>query len=72
VASVQVQTKEKPGTKLTASLENLMKLNDAGLIEAYVLFVLPDEGIARDYPSYRKSNRDKLKQYWAKFVVGAL
>ena len=71
VESVQVQKKEKPATKLTASLENLMKLNDAGLIEAYVLFVLPDEGIGRDYLAYRKSNRDKLRQYWLKFVVGA-
>lgn len=71
VASVQVQTKEKPGMKLTPALENLMKLSDAGLIEAYVLFVRPDEGIARDYPAYRKLNRDKLKQYWTKIVLGA-
>ncbi|MGI9067035.1 MAG: tetratricopeptide repeat protein [Pyrinomonadaceae bacterium] len=69
--SVQVQTKEKRLKKPTPSLENLMKLNDAGLIEAYVLFVRPDEGISRDYAAYRKSNRDKLKQYWLRFVVGA-
>jgi tetratricopeptide (TPR) repeat protein len=69
--SVQVQTKEKRIKKLSSSLENLMKLNDAGLIEAYVLFVRPDEGIGRDYIAYRKSNRDKLRQYWLKFVVGA-
>jgi hypothetical protein len=71
VESVRVQVKEKPGTKLTPSLQNLMKLNDAGLIEAYVLFVRPDESIVRDYFTYRKSNREKLKQYWLKFVVGA-
>lgn len=70
VESVRVQVKEKPGTKLTPSLQNLMKLNDAGLIEAYVLFVRPDESIGRDYFAYRKSNREKLKQYWLKFVVG--
>jgi tetratricopeptide (TPR) repeat protein len=69
--SVQVQTKEKRVKKLTPSLENLIKLNDAGLIEPYVLFVMPDEGIGRDYVAYRKSNRDKLKQYWLKFVVDA-
>ncbi|MEP6818251.1 MAG: hypothetical protein ABJA18_01880 [bacterium] len=71
VESVLVQKKEKPEINLTASLVNLMKLNDAGLLEAYVLFVMPDEGISRDYVTYRKSNRDKLKQYWLKFVVGA-
>lgn len=71
VESVQVQAKEKRVKKLTPSLENLMELNDAGLIEAYILFVRPDDGIARDYVAYRKSHRDKLKQYWQKFVVGA-
>ena len=71
VESVLVQKKEKPEIKLTASLVNLMKLNDAGLLEAYVLFVMPDEGIGRDYVAYRKANRDKLRQYWLKFVVGA-
>jgi tetratricopeptide (TPR) repeat protein len=68
--SVQVQAKEKRVKKLTPSLENLMKLNEAGLIEAYILFVRPDEGIGRDYVAYRKSNREKLKQYWLEFVVG--
>jgi tetratricopeptide (TPR) repeat protein len=70
VESVQVQRKERPAIKLTSSLENLMKLSDAGLIEAYVLFVLPDAGIARDYPDYKKSNRNKLKQYWLTMVLG--
>lgn len=69
--SVQVQTKEKRIKNLTPSLENLIKLNDTGLIEAYILFVRPDEGIGRDYVVYRKANRDKLKQYWLKVVVGA-
>ena len=68
---MQVQTKEKRVNKLTLSLENLMKLNDSGLIEAYVLFARPDKGIVSDYVAYRKSNRDKLKQYWLKFVIGA-
>jgi tetratricopeptide (TPR) repeat protein len=71
VESVRTQTKDKRVKKLTPSLENLLRLNDAGLIEPYILFVRPDEGISRDYVAYRKSNRDKLRQYWLKFVVGA-
>jgi hypothetical protein len=39
VESVKVQTREKRVQKLTVSLQNLLKLSDAGLIEAYVLFV---------------------------------
>ncbi|HEY6122987.1 MAG TPA: tetratricopeptide repeat protein, partial [Pyrinomonadaceae bacterium] len=51
------------------SLNNLMKLDNAGLIDAYVLFARPDQGIARDYVGYRKSNRDKLRRYWLEFVI---
>jgi tetratricopeptide (TPR) repeat protein len=69
--SVRVQKKEKSATKLTSSLENLLKLEEAGVIEAYIFFARPDEGIVRDYFPYRKAKREKLKEYWLKFVVGA-
>jgi tetratricopeptide (TPR) repeat protein len=54
---------------LDSSLDNLIKLHEAGLIEPYVLFVRPDKGIAQDYAEYRKANRDKLRRYWSEFVV---
>ena len=54
---------------LDPSLTNLVKLYDAGLMEAYVLFARADEGIARDYAEYRRTNRDKLRRYWTEFVV---
>jgi tetratricopeptide (TPR) repeat protein len=69
--SVRVQTKEKSARKLTPSLENLLKLEEAGTLEAYIFFVRANEGIARDYFLYRKARREKLKEYWLKFVVGA-
>jgi len=47
----------------------LLKLHDAGLIEAYVLFSLGDAGIAKDYSAYRAAHRDKLEEYMDKFVV---
>jgi tetratricopeptide (TPR) repeat protein len=68
---VRTQTKENRVKKLTPSLENLMKLTDAGLVEAYVLFVRADEGIAEDYIPYRQANREKLRRYWREFVIGA-
>ncbi len=70
VEGVQTQMKEKRVKNLTPSLERLMKLNDAGLLEAYILFARPDQGIARDYAAYRKVNRDKLRQYWLEVVIG--
>jgi hypothetical protein len=69
VESVQVQMREKRVKKLTPSLDNLMKLNDAGLLEAYILFAKPDQGIARDYESYRAANREKLRRYWLEVVI---
>ena len=55
---------------LDESLNNLIKLNDAGLLEAYILFARPDQGIARDYDTYRKANREKLRRYWLEIVIG--
>jgi tetratricopeptide (TPR) repeat protein len=51
------------------SLLLLLKLHQAGVLEAYVLFRLGDEGIARDYPAYRATNRNNLEEYMDKFVV---
>ena len=54
---------------LEPSLASLVKLNDAGFLEAFVLFARSDAGIARDYPAYRTANRDKLKKYWLDVVI---
>ncbi len=54
---------------LEASLDSLVQLNDAGLLEAYILFARPDPGIARDYPVYRKDNREKLRRYWLQVAI---
>ena len=47
----------------------LLKLRDAGFLDAYVLFSLGDDEIARDYGAYRRKNRDKLESYMDKFVI---
>jgi Tfp pilus assembly protein PilF len=49
----------------------LLKLYDAGLIDPYVLFSLGDAGIAKDYATYRESNRSQLETYMDQFVVPA-
>jgi Flp pilus assembly protein TadD len=54
---------------LDTSLANLVKLNDAGLLEAYILLARPDDGIVRDYATYRKTNRDKLRRYVVEYVI---
>src|SRR5262249_34300702 len=56
-------------SSLDASIANLLKLRRNGVIEAYVLLAMPDEGIARDYAEYRKNNRDKLRRYLNEYVT---
>ncbi len=47
----------------------LLRLYEAGLIDAYVLFSLGDDGIAKDYAPYRAQHRDKLEAYLDRFVM---
>ena len=54
---------------LDPALATLIKLNEDGLLEAYILLARPDEGIAQDYDAYRRVNRDKLKRYLAEYVA---
>jgi tetratricopeptide (TPR) repeat protein len=56
---------------LDVSIANLLRLNRAGLLEAYVLLATPDEGIAQDYAEYRKTNRDKLRRYLTEVVMNS-
>jgi tetratricopeptide (TPR) repeat protein len=61
------KTSEHIGGDPSASL--LLKLRDAGLLDAYVLFSLSDDETAKDYVAYRAANRDKLEAYMDKFVM---
>ncbi|HEX8771972.1 MAG TPA: tetratricopeptide repeat protein [Pyrinomonadaceae bacterium] len=54
---------------LDPALTTLVKLNEDGLLEAYILLARADEGIAQDYEAYRAANRDKLKRYLAEYVA---
>ena len=53
---------------LEPSLETLVKLNDAGLLEAFILFARPDQD-RPDYAAYRATNRDKLRRYWVEVAI---
>lgn len=71
VESVESQLKDGKlkENSLDVSIANLLKLHREGLIEAYVLLSMADEGIARDYVEYRKNNRDKLRRYLNEYVT---
>jgi tetratricopeptide (TPR) repeat protein len=67
--AVQKDVKSGKVKTLEPSLDLLVKLNNAGLLEAFILFARSDAGIARDYPAYRAANRDKLRRYWLSVVI---
>lgn len=66
---LSVATADKQTKTLNPSLARLKKLNDEGLLEAYILLARPDEGIVRDHPTYLKQNREKLRRYMMEYVV---
>ena len=51
------------------SIQVLRKLNNEGLLEAFILLALPDQGIATDFPPYRKSNVEDLRRYVKLYVM---
>lgn len=52
------------------SLINLVKLDDAGLLEAYILIIRPHEDFGEDFFDYRTNHRDKLKRFIIEFLLG--
>lgn len=47
----------------------LQLLEVEGLLEAYILLALADDGISQDYPSYRAQNREAIRQYLERYVI---
>jgi hypothetical protein len=52
-----------------ASLQILKKLEKEGLLEAFILLALPDEGIVQDFGAYRKTNIENLRRYVKQYVL---
>lgn len=67
--SVVQAARELKFKKLNEQIAILEKLDQDGLLEAYVLMATPDAGIARDHADYLRSNRDRLRQYVMKYVI---
>lgn len=68
VAENVAEKKIKPG-KLDESLRNLLDLNQAGMLDCWILISAADRGIAQDYDGYRKEHRQLLHDYLDRFLV---
>jgi tetratricopeptide (TPR) repeat protein len=60
---------EKKAPSADQSLQILKKLEKDGLLEAFILLAMPDQGIAADFAGYRKSNVDNLRRYVKQYVL---
>lgn len=70
VASVFDELEHKKKSKAPdPSLLFLSGLKADGLIEAFVLLIKPDDGIAQDYAAYQTAHRDDLIRFVDKYVV---
>ncbi len=54
---------------LDPSLQALIKIQEAGLLEPYVLFDRVDADIAKDYVPYRDAHRENIRRYLDEFLV---
>jgi tetratricopeptide (TPR) repeat protein len=68
VVSMAKSTKPK---KLNEQIAMIESLDKDGVLEAYVLLAVPDAGIARDHRDYLRRNREKLRLYVNKYVIGS-
>ena len=66
---ISTATADKRNKNLSPSLAQLKKLDEQGLLEAYILIARPDDGIAKDHPTFLKQNREKLRRYVLEYVV---
>jgi tetratricopeptide (TPR) repeat protein len=64
----ELSQKDKGGSA-DPSLAELAKIDQAGLLEPYVLIGRADAGIAQDYSGYRDAHREKIRRYLDEFVV---
>ena len=63
------QKKIKDPKSLDPSLQAIIRLDKDGFLEAFILLAIPDEGIARDFAGYRKTNTDNLRRYVHTYVL---
>ena len=68
-AALRAALKTLDQQKGDPSLQVIRKLDKEGLLEAFILLALPDEGIAKDFAPYRKSNLENLRRYVKQYVL---
>lgn len=69
--SVLSMAKSLKPKKLNEQFAMIEAMDKDGVLEAFVIMAIPDEGIAVEHAQYLRKNRDKLRLYVTKYVIGA-
>lgn len=64
-----VENPKADAKNVDPSIQTLRKLDKEGLLEAFILLAMPDEGIAKDYVAYRSTNVENLRRYVKLYVL---
>jgi hypothetical protein len=67
--AVAVKEQKIPEEKLDSSIDAVVELDNAGMLEPWVLITGADGAISRDYRSYREAHRDLLKKYIEDYII---
>jgi tetratricopeptide (TPR) repeat protein len=60
---------KKTSKHLDPSFQELIKIQEAGLLEPFVLFSRVDADIAKDYAPFRDAHRENVRRYVDEFLV---
>jgi len=55
--------------KRSPAIQALLKIQEAGFLEPFVLLNRADDGITQDYVAYRDKNRELIRRYLDEYVV---
>jgi tetratricopeptide (TPR) repeat protein len=69
VVASTLEEKKIKRDSLDESLRNLLDLNDAGMLDCWILINGADQGIAQDYAAYRDRHRPLLHEYLSRYVI---
>jgi hypothetical protein len=64
-----IKNQELKKDQLDESLRNVVELNEAGMLDCWILIHGADREIAQDYTAYRNLHRRLLREYLERFVV---
>lgn len=65
----QLDKGELKSSELDGPIQLLLRLDEEGLLEPYILLALADQGISQDYEPYRAEHREAIRLYLDRYAI---